>query len=825
MVQQNRIQPVLALAAALMALLVLPATAAEVPDQLPDPDGKAPDITKPVKVYILAGQSNMVGMGNISGARCRYTGIYLTADPAAPKGPLWVGAIYKISPHGVYLSADPKADNGATVSIYKGAYDPAMDYDKAEPAKTETVALGVVQGALPTISGPHTHVVRGYVDVPESGTYSMSPGYGESSYNVMELDGQEVYRKNVGGQAVKQKVALEAGKRYSVKITYFKGGSTAFWMSRLDLLGKGDLEIVTKRDRKFPNLVDDKGDWTTRNDVYYYEARINFKGSPLTVPPLPGNGTIGPEVQFGHVMGTYHDEQVLLIKTAMGNRALGFDFRPPSSGRKDPDNKWEGLEYRLMVEGVRKALDQIAEIVPGYKGQGYEIAGFAWWQGHKDGFSPELIAEYEQNLVNLIKDVRAEFKVPKMPVVVATVGFGGHHMSDNYLQILKAQMAVGDPNKHPEFAGNVRSVDTRDFWREVDDSPMDQGYHYNRNAETYLLVGDALGRGMVKLLTDPKKQAYSKEQVELQDEFLKLKFGMFIHFNLATYKGVQWVSGYHGPSTFNPGSRIDTDAWADAAVSAGMKYGVLTAKHVSGFCLWDSQYTTYDVMHPDCPYQEDLVAQFIKSFTSRGLKVGLYYCWRHPGFKDDYKVLPPECDPATHTLDEQKKFQKAQIAELMAAYPGAFYIWNDALDPKVMAADEILAHIRRIRPDTLASANWWDWSKKGKPYLDIAVTETRHFPEGNQTPGETCWCLEQKWFWNKGSHAKEAGNIVAQIIMSNKRNANFLLNVGPDEKGSISNSSIRTLAEIGKLWDPDATPPSPDGDTGTDVAPKKTAAR
>jgi len=114
--------------------------------------------------------------------------------------------------------------------------------------------------------------------------------------------------------------------------------------------------------------------------------------------------------------------------------------------------------------------------------------------------------------------------------------------------------------------------------------------------------------------TPDKKAPGTKTPVRvLQDEFLKLKFGMFLHFNLATYKGVQWVSGYHDPSTFNPGvDTIDTDAWADAAVSAGMTYGVLTVKHVSGFCLWDSKYTTYDVIHPDCPYQKDLVAQFIK---------------------------------------------------------------------------------------------------------------------------------------------------------------------------------------------------------------------
>ena len=500
MTTRHPIKTLLTFIATVIALLVLPSIAKEVPSQLPAPDTAPVDTSKPVRVYILAGQSNMVGMGNISGARCRYTGMYLTADPAAPKGPMYIYPVghYKVASHGVYVSAGPKADKDATVSIYKGAYDPTTDYDRAKPAKTETVALGVVKKALPSITGPHTVVVRGFIDVPESGNYTMNPGYGDSTYNVMEMDGREVYRRDVGEQPVKREVALEAGKRYPIRIIYFKGGSTAFWMSRVDLLGKGDLEIVTKREKKFPHLVDDKGEWTVRNDVYYQDARINFKGSPLS--PTSNGKAIGPELGFGHVMGTYHDEQVLLIKTAMGNRALGFDFRPPSSGRNDPDNKWESLEYRLMVEGVRKTLNDIENIVPNYKGQGYEIAGFVWWQGHKDSFSEVLIAEYEKNLVNLINDVRKEFKAPGMPAVVATVGFGGHNMADKFLKILDAQMAVGDPKKHPEFAGAVASVDIRDFWREVDESPMSQNYHYNRNAETYLLVGDALGRAMVKLL-------------------------------------------------------------------------------------------------------------------------------------------------------------------------------------------------------------------------------------------------------------------------------------------------------------------------------------
>lgn len=293
----------------------------------------------------------------------------------------------------------------------------------------------------------------------------------------------------------------------------------------------------------------------------------------------------------------------------------------------------------------------------------------------------------------------------------------------------------------------------------------------------------------------------------LQEQFLELKFGMFIHYNMATYHGAQWAEGYPGPSSFDPGGPVDTDAWADAAKAAGMKYAVLTTKHVSGFCLWDSKYTTYDVMHPDCPYQQDLVAQFVKSFTSRGLKVGLYYCWRNPGFGDPgkYKVLPPECDPAQHSIEAQIEFQKKQIAELVESYPDVFYIWNDALDPEIMTAADAKGFARSLGPHILACGNWWDWGKKGKPYLDLPITETRHQRERQKEyrypPAETCWCLERKWF-HTGSGPKDARNIVPHIITANSRRANFLLNVGPDKEGKILDSSVKELSEIGAMWNP-----------------------
>ena len=85
--------------------------------------------------------------------------------------------------------------------------------------------------------------------------------------------------------------------------------------------------------------------------------------------------------------------------------------------------------------------------------------------------------------------------------MIAT-GCGDPGTSGYGLVVANAQLAVsGEQGKYPEFAGNVKTMDTRSFWRDVSVSPVNQGYHYNRNAETYVLTGDALGRGMIELLS------------------------------------------------------------------------------------------------------------------------------------------------------------------------------------------------------------------------------------------------------------------------------------------------------------------------------------
>jgi len=490
MTRSTRIGIVWALIALAMAAQAPSVAAKDIPEPLPDPASKPPDMTKPVKVYILLGQSNMVGMGDISGGSSRWGNQFL--DPV--------------------------------VSVYPGTYSPTADYDNMTPSKTKK--LEKFGGVKPTpYPGGGTQVVRGHILMPETGVYRFKPGYGGSTSNIMEVDGKEVHRREVGKDRVFTPIKLTAGKKVPFKITYLTDAANGLgWVQRLDI--PGTLETLVKREGKFPHLIDDEGQWTVRNDVMY-KGVITARGKgPLTVG-LQGN-TIGPELQFGHIMGNYHDEPVLLIKSSQGNRSLGWDFLPPGSkrfeydgriyaGYKDSPASWEkgtepkpinwyaGKQYDDCVGAVHEVLEHFAAEFPPYKDQGYEIAGFVWWQGHKDGGSKAHICRYEQNLVRLIESLRKEFTAPKAPFAIATVGFGGRDMGENYQAIWEAQMAVSDPEQHPKLAENVATVDIRDFWRSREKSPSGQGYHYNRNAETYMLVGDALGRAMVHLKTKPKQ--------------------------------------------------------------------------------------------------------------------------------------------------------------------------------------------------------------------------------------------------------------------------------------------------------------------------------
>jgi alpha-galactosidase len=210
---------------------------------------------------------------------------------------------------------------------------------------------------------------------------------------------------------------------------------------------------------------------------------------------------IGPEFTFGIYMEKSTDAPILLIKTAWGGKSLHTDFRPPSAGPyefnetqlanfkkqgKDLDAikadkaKETGVYYRLMVAHVKKVLGDIKRVVPEYDAaQGYELAGFAWFQGWNDlvdsGTYPNRdkpggYDSYSTAMAHFIRDVRKDLNAPKLPFVIGVLGVGGP--TSKYgpdQQRYKAthqnfRDAMAAPAMLPEFKGNVAAVRTEQYW-------------------------------------------------------------------------------------------------------------------------------------------------------------------------------------------------------------------------------------------------------------------------------------------------------------------------------------------------------------------------
>ncbi len=210
---------------------------------------------------------------------------------------------------------------------------------------------------------------------------------------------------------------------------------------------------------------------------------------------------IGPEFTFGLTMEKQLDEPIVIIKTAWGGKSLNTDFRPPSAGPYEfnatqleqfaKQNKdvaeirakraeATGHFYRLMIEHVHNVLADLKRVYPDYDAdEGYELAGFVWFEGWNDmvdqGTYPQRgqpggYDQYSEVMAQFIRDVRRDLSAPDMPFVIGVMGVNGP--TDKYgpsQQRYKAthqnfRDAMAAPAALPEFAGNVVAVRTEEFW-------------------------------------------------------------------------------------------------------------------------------------------------------------------------------------------------------------------------------------------------------------------------------------------------------------------------------------------------------------------------
>jgi alpha-galactosidase len=255
-------------------------------------------------------------------------------------------------------------------------------------------------------------------------------------------------------------------------------------------------------------------------------ADSNRKSGKLGVGYGANQSKIGPEYGFGLSIAEKIDGPILLIKTSWGGKSLNYDFRPPSAGPYQPNEaekakgntdeivKKAGFFYRSMNEEVRKVLENLKDHHPAYDpAAGHEIAGFVWFQGFNDQFDPAFKANYKDNMVAFIKDIRSEYKAPEMPFVIGVLGTPKTEEEVGKNEVSLAQRAAAAT---PEFKGNVIAVESHtehalDSW-EVYNSGWaknmylwdlvgsDRPYHYLGSGKFFVRVGDAFATAMAGMI-------------------------------------------------------------------------------------------------------------------------------------------------------------------------------------------------------------------------------------------------------------------------------------------------------------------------------------
>lgn len=291
-------------------------------------------------------------------------------------------------------------------------------------------------------------------------------------------------------------------------------------MGQSNMLGFGKpSKLQEVAAEKYPYLVDDEGAWTTRKDVR--DVFVMCSGNSPAKDKRNGwmtiQGNIGPEIGIGHHVGHVTDAPVLILKSCIGNRSLGWDLLPPGSepyehgGKMQPGYRgtpdepdgdtggdmskgwYAGCQYDGDVAAAKKVLENLDKYYPGAKE--YEVAGFFWWQGDKDMRNAAHAERYEENLVQLIKSLRKDFNAPSAKFVSASLGQTKKGSGGGDGKILDAMESVSK-SSDPELKDQVGFVYSH---------PLSKGGsssgHYSGNPETYMNIGEAMGKAMVELLS------------------------------------------------------------------------------------------------------------------------------------------------------------------------------------------------------------------------------------------------------------------------------------------------------------------------------------
>jgi len=273
--------------------------------------------------------------------------------------------------------------------------------------------------------------------------------------------------------------------------------------------------------------------------------------------------------------------------------------------------------------------------------------------------------------------------------------------------------------------------------------------------------------------------------------FNEIGFGLFIHWSIDSQIGSvighsmagaseDYLNRYTQdlPALFNP-KRFDPDEWAALARLAGIRYVVFTTKHHSGFCMFHTDTTPFNIANT--PFGRDITGEVIEAFRKQDIAIGLYFS------PDDFHFLYQRNLPLHRGVKPEEcegllAHNQAQLRELLSNYGSIDMLFFDG------PSDGLRELCWQIDSEIVVTRG--------------AIRTPEQYIPGIQSaePWEACVTMGSGWQYKPTNEQYKSGTQIIELLIETRaKGGNLLLNIGPKPNGELPIEQEALMREIA-LW-------------------------